>query len=70
VISTVQLGVRAAFALLGLLVGYGIDTRGLPPVLSAIGIVFSIAFVALLLPLVLRDTSPGPAPAPPEGGAR
>jgi hypothetical protein len=45
--------IRASFCLLGPLVGYGIDTWGLPPVLSALGILFSIAFVFLLLPLVL-----------------
>ena len=53
VISIVQLGTRASFALLGPLVGYGIDAWGLPSVLSALGILFSIAFVFLLLPLVL-----------------
>jgi len=57
VISLSQLGVRASFCLLGPLVGYGIDAWGLPPVLSALGILFSIAFVCLLLPLVLRDTA-------------
>ena len=50
-----QLGVRASFVLLGPLVGYGIDAWGLPSVLSALGILFSIAFVCLLLPLVLRE---------------
>jgi hypothetical protein len=54
VISLSQLGVRASFFLLGPLVGYGIDTWGLPSVLSALGLLFSIAFVCLLLPLVLR----------------
>jgi hypothetical protein len=39
-------------------VGYGIDRWGLPSVLSALGILFSIAFVFLLLPLVLRETAP------------
>jgi hypothetical protein len=34
-------------------VGYGIDGWGLPPVLSALGILFSIAFGFPLLPLVL-----------------
>jgi len=53
VISMVQLGTRASFALLGPLVGYGIDAWGLPSVLSALGILFSIAFAFLLLPLVL-----------------
>ena len=54
VISMVQLGTRASFALLGPLVGYGIDAWGLPSVLSALAILFSIAFVFLLLSLVLR----------------
>jgi hypothetical protein len=58
VISMTQLGVRASFFVLGPLVGYGIDARGLPSVLSALGILFSIAFVCLLLPLVLRETAP------------
>jgi len=57
VISLSQLGVRAFFCLLGPLVGYGIDAWGLPSVLSALGIVFSIAFVCLLLPLALRETA-------------
>ena len=61
VISLSQLGVRASFCLLGPLVGYGIDAWGLPSVLSALGILFSIAFVFLLLPLVLQDTVPSPA---------
>jgi hypothetical protein len=55
VISMANLGIRASFSLLGPLVGYGIDTWGLPAVLSALGILFSIAFVFLLLPLVLRE---------------
>ena len=53
VISMANLGIRASFCLLGPLVGYGIDGCGLPSVLSALGILFSIAFVVLLLPLVL-----------------
>jgi hypothetical protein len=64
VISLSQLGIRASFLLLGPLVGYGIDAWGLPPVLSAFGILFSIAFVFLLLPLVLRETAPSPAAEP------
>jgi MFS family permease len=60
-ISMANLGTRAAFCLLGPLVGYGIDRWGLPSVLSALGILFSIAFVFLLLPLVLRETAPRPA---------
>ena len=61
VISLAQLGLRASFCLLGPLVGYGIDRWGLPTVLSALGILFSIAFVVLLLPLVLREAPPEPA---------
>jgi len=58
VISMANLGIRASFCLLGPLVGYGIDRWGLPSVLSALGILFSIAFVCLLLPLVLCETAP------------
>jgi MFS family permease len=58
VISMKNLGVRASFSLLGPVVGYGIDARGLPPVLSALGVLFSIAFLLLLLPLLLRETAP------------
>jgi len=61
VISMAQLGIRASFCVLGPLVGYGIDRWGLPSVLSALGILFSITFVFLLLPLVLRETAPRPA---------
>ena len=57
VLSLSQLGLRASFCLLGPLVGYGIDAWGLPSVLSALGILFSIAFVCLLLPLALRETA-------------
>jgi len=56
-ISLAQMGIRASFCLLGPLVGYGIDAWGLPFVLSALGILFSIAFVYLLLPLALRETA-------------
>src|SRR5881396_2236406 len=55
VISMAQLGIRASFCLLGPLVGYGIDRSGLPSVLSALGILFSLAFVVLLVPLVVRE---------------
>jgi hypothetical protein len=55
VISLSQLGVRAGFCLLGLVVGHGIDAWGSPFVLSMLGVLFSIAFVCLLLPLVLRE---------------
>jgi MFS family permease len=61
VISMANLGIRASFCLMGPLVGYGIDAWGLPTVLSALGIVFSIAFVGLLLPLVLGDMALRPA---------
>ncbi len=61
VISLTQLGIRASFCLLGPVVGYGIDGWGLPSVLSALGILFSIAFVVLLLPLVVRERSLSPA---------
>ncbi len=54
VISMANLGTRAFFCLLGPFVGYGIDAWGLPSVLSALGILSSIVFVFLLLPLVLR----------------
>jgi hypothetical protein len=50
-----QLGIRASFCVLGPLVGCGIDAWGLPSVLSTLGILFSIVFVFLLLPLVLRE---------------
>ena len=61
VISMANLGIRASFCLLGPLVGYGIDGWGLPSVLSALGLLFSIAFVVLLLPLVVRGRSLSPA---------
>ena len=61
VISLSQLEVRASFSLLGPLVGDGIGVWGLPSVLSALGILFSIAFVGLLLPLVLWETALSPA---------
>ena len=61
VISMTQVGVRASFCLLGPLVGYGIDAWGLPSVLSALGILFSVVGVFLLLPLVRRETAPRPA---------
>jgi hypothetical protein len=64
VISMAQLGTRASFALLGPLVGYGIDVWGLPSVLSALGVLFSIVFVVLLLPLILREQALSPADAP------
>jgi MFS family permease len=64
VISLAQLGIRASFCLLGPLVGHGIDAWGLPSVLSALGLLFTIGFVCLLLPLVLRDTAPRPEAAP------
>ena len=60
VISMASLGTRASFCLLGPVVGYGIDRWGLPSVLLALGILFSVAFVFLLLPLVLRETALSP----------
>ena len=54
VISMANLGIRTSFCLLGPLVGHGIDSWGLASVLSALAVLFSIAFVFLLLPLVLR----------------
>jgi hypothetical protein len=56
-ISLSQVGIRASFCLLGPLVGYGIEAWGLPSVLSALGILFSIAFVCLLLPLALGEAA-------------
>ncbi|HZN51397.1 MAG TPA: hypothetical protein VFD81_12230, partial [Methylomirabilota bacterium] len=56
-------GTRASFALVGPLVGYGIDAWGLSSVLSALGVVFAVVFVLLLLPLVLRETRLGRAAA-------
>jgi len=53
--SQIRHGDRSARA------GYGIDGWGLPSVLSALGILFSIAFVFLLLPLVLRQAALSPA---------
>ena len=61
VISMANLGTRASFALLGPLVGYGIDAWGLPSVLSALGILFSIVFLVLLMPLILREKALSPA---------
>jgi hypothetical protein len=63
VISMTQLGTRASFAILGPLVGYGIDAWGLPVVLSALGILFSIVFAVLILPLILQHTALTPAGA-------
>jgi MFS family permease len=59
--SMANLGIRASFCLLGPLVGYGIDRAGLPFVLSALGVLFSIAFVVLLVPLIVRAPSLSPA---------
>ena len=70
VISMAQLGTRASFALLGPLVGYGIDAWGLPSVLSTLGILFSIAFVVLLLPLILREQDAFSLPAARETSTR
>jgi hypothetical protein len=65
VISLSQLGLRASFCLLGPLVGHGIDAWGMPLVLSALGGLFSIVFVGLLLPLALRDVAPAMQAASP-----
>ena len=65
VISMKNLGVRASFSLLGPLVGHGIDARGLPFVLSALGALFSSVFLVLLLPLLLREAPPDSEAAPP-----
>ena len=62
VISLAQLGVRASACLLDPVVGYGIDAGGLPFVLSALGVLFSIVFIVLLLALVLRDRLAMPRP--------
>jgi MFS family permease len=58
VISMASLSVRASFSLLGPLVGYGIDGWGLASVLAALGFVYSMSFVVLLLPLILREAAP------------
>jgi MFS family permease len=57
VISMANLGTRASFCLLGPLVGYGIDAWGLASVLWALGILSSIVFVFLLLPLIVPERS-------------
>ena len=58
-ISMASLSVRASFSLLAPLVGYGIDGWGLAEVLSVIGVLSSIAFLVLLLPLILREPARG-----------
>jgi hypothetical protein len=63
--SLANLGIRASFFILGPLVGYGIDRWGLPPVLAALAVLFSIAFAGLLLPLVLRAAPASAVPARP-----
>lgn len=70
VISVAQLGTRASFALLGPLVGYGIDTWGLQSVLSRLGMLFSMVFVVLLLPLIVRAVPLSPAGQSPTSAAR
>jgi MFS family permease len=70
VISLAQLGIRGAFCLLGPLVGYGIDRWGLPSVLSALAILFSIAFACLLLPLILQKAALSPAMVSERDGTR
>jgi hypothetical protein len=63
VISMASQSVRASFSLLGPVVGFGIDGWGLPAVLSALGVLYAIAFAVLLLPLILREPAPDPAPS-------
>jgi len=70
VISLAQLGIRGSFCVLGPLVGYGIDRWGLPSVLSALGILFSIAFVFLLMPLILQKSALSPAMVSERHGTR
>jgi hypothetical protein len=55
VMSIANFGTRGSFALLGPLIEYGIDAWGLPSVLSALGVLFSIVFVLLILPLIVRE---------------
>ena len=57
VISMENLGIRASFSLLGPPWAMGSTPGGLPSVLSALGILFSIAFVFLLLPLIRQKTA-------------
>jgi predicted MFS family arabinose efflux permease len=52
VISLSQLGLRGAFMVLAPVAGYGIDAYGLPPVLSALAILFALVFLLLILPLL------------------
>jgi MFS family permease len=62
--SMAQMGIRAAFLVVGPLVGHGIDAWGLPSVLSALGILFAIVSAVLLPPLMRRDMVPSPEPEP------
>lgn len=58
VISLAQLGIRVSLLSRGSPRGLWNHAWGLPSVLSTLGIPFSIAFVCLLLPLIIRE--PGP----------
>jgi MFS family permease len=62
IISMASLSVRAAFSLLGPLVGFGIDSTGLPAVLAAIGVVYTVTLATLLRPLLARLPPQGTPP--------
>lgn len=55
VMSMASLGVRACFAVIGPVAGFGIDTWGLPPVLVVVGLVYAAVFALVTLPLMLRE---------------
>lgn len=55
VMSAASMGIRASFSLVGPLVGHAIDSWGMPWTLSALGALFSVAFLFLLLPLALQE---------------
>jgi hypothetical protein len=59
-----QMGIRGAFLVVGPLVGHGIDAWGVPSVLWAPGILYSIVSAILLLPLMRRDIAPSQEPEP------
>ena len=70
VMSLASLGTRGAFAIAGPLVGYGIDAWGLANVLPALALMFALVFLALMLPLVLKQAALArtpPAARPGEG---
>jgi MFS family permease len=62
--SMAQMGIRGAFLVVGPLVGHGIDAWGVPSVLWAPGILYSIVSAILLLPLMRRDIAPSQEPEP------